>query len=207
MHSIITVVPATDGPNFDLTTLADVKAELDITGTTQDTALSAQITTWSKVIADYCNRVFAQQHVIETFTNSIRPQPRERLGELVLSRFPVASINSITVDTVALDATDYEFDAEQGMVWRTDGCVWRGKVAVDYVGGYDLPTDAPAALSRACIELVKVQRFMATRDRTIREVAHGDARVAYFGPQGAATGGALPPNVIDLISTFRRIPV
>src|SRR5262245_27002581 len=102
MESILTVVtPAT---SFDLTTVADVKADLGITGGASDALLTRYISESSVQIARACNRVFGEEELSELFRG--RPFPRHGTAPLILSRRPVSEIDSVTEDDVLLSASD-----------------------------------------------------------------------------------------------------
>ena len=51
-------------------------------------------------------------------------------------------------------------------------------------------------------------RTTGSRDPGIREVQHGDTRVAYFTPSlSTASSGYLSATVVDLIRPYRRLHV
>lgn len=210
MHSIVVVAASTAETVYDLTTVDFVNTELNLTSTTAgDTTVAAQITACSRIIADLCGRVFALQTVTETF----RIGWHEHCRALPLARWPVVGTISLTADDSALtEGTEFEVDADAGMVWRIGHGHFHGKLVANYTGGYDLPDDAPASLARACLEFVKAQRYLALRDPGIRAVMAGENRVDFsdyyqrFGIGGASTG-ALPPNAEALIAPFKRLAV
>lgn len=77
-----------------LTTLADVKDELGISGSDQDARLKRYIASESVMIARYCNRVFG----LATWQDEFRPQHgvwgegvRAAANPLLLSKWPLAS--------------------------------------------------------------------------------------------------------------------
>ena len=198
MHSIIDILEETpDSAGPDLVALDDLKLALGISGTDEDAALQAAITFQSRIIAEYCDRRFGLAEVMETFTfdsfETLRPR-----NALVLSLYPVVDVLEVS------DAAAFEFDPPSGRLW-TEG-YWSGTVAVNYIGGYDLPEGAPARLSKAVIEAVNENRMTSGRDPSIREVQHGDTRISYFTSSLAtATPGYLSAPVVDLIKPFRRL--
>lgn len=98
---MLTVV--TPAQSYDLTVLATVKAELGITDRSEDENLTRWIKQASDVIAKYCNRVFAQETVSETFRLATRE------SNLLLSRYPVVSIAAVqeTGETLAASQQNY----------------------------------------------------------------------------------------------------
>jgi Phage gp6-like head-tail connector protein len=204
MHSILTILEeATDSAGPDLISLEDLKLALGITDNSEDVQLQAMITFQSRIIADYCDRRFGLAQAIETFTFD-RGETMLPRQALVLKLFPVLDI--IEVSTAGT-SDDYEFDPESGRLWAP-GVTTNGKIAVTYSGGYDLPEDAPARLQQALIRVISEVRAISTRDRSVREVAHGDARVSYYTTaMTTGTSGYLSGEVIDLLSAYRRLYV
>jgi len=203
MHSILEILdedPASAGP--DLVSLDDLKLALGITGTDEDAALQAAITHQSRLIAEYCDRRFGLAEALETFTFD-RGETMPTRQALTLSLYPVADVIEVSIAGAAF--IDYEFDPATGRLW-TENWWTSSIVAVNYSGGYDLPEEAPARLAQAVIEAVNGSRLYGDRDPSIREVQHGDTRIAYFTSSLAQTSpGYLSETVIDLIKPFRRL--
>jgi Phage gp6-like head-tail connector protein len=206
MHSVLEIIseaPESAGP--DLISLDDLKLALGITGTTEDAALQAQITMQSRLIADYCNRRFGLAEALETFTYDRYENILARQA-VTLSLYPVVEVTEVL--SAGLTGTDHSFDPASGRLWVTSGLCWVDTVAVSYSGGYDLPEEAPARLQQAVIQAVNDTRTTGSRDAGIREVQHGDTRIAYFTPSmAAASSGYLSATVIDLIRPHRRLHV
>lgn len=193
----------TPASTADLTTLAVVKAELGLTSNEHDTQLATYITQASDRVESFCNRTFAQESISETF----RLDHRE--NELVLTRFPVTAITSVVENGASLATSDYELDADSGVLRRLQSDTktrWPcGKIVVEYVCGYLLPGDVgrdlPRDIERAAILLVK--QFASNSDRdlmTKRETTEGVRTTEYF--YGGETG--LPPEVEGLLIPHRK---
>jgi hypothetical protein len=95
-----------------------------------------------------------------------------------------------------------------GPTW-TVGAMWPGTVAVTYSGGYDLPEEAPAQLQQAVIQAISENRAASASQAGIlgiRELQHGNTRIAYFTPN-MTTGspGYLSSVTMDLINPYRRM--
>jgi hypothetical protein len=205
MHSVLEIIgESTDSAGPDLISLDNLKLALEIDGTTEDAALQAAITHQSRIIAEYCNRRFGLAEALETFTFD-RYENMPARQALTLSLYPVVEI--IEVSAAGATAADYNFDPASGRLWM-DGCWAETVVAVLYSGGYDLPEQAPARLQQAVIKAVNDGRTTGSRDPGIREVQHGDTRVAYFTPSlSTASSGYLSAEVENLIKPFRRLYV
>ena len=188
--------------SHDLTTLAAVKTAMEVTGTDDDAFLAHLITRASDTIRAWCNRVFSVETVRETLRlDRYRP-------ELVLIRFPVVSIASVTVGGTALDAADYEADSTHGVLYRL---VARGKfmcwpsdvVVVEYSAGYVLPGNddrtLPHDIEAAALALVRSSYHIRDRDPSLKSVTLGSTAINY--QSGAET---MPPDVALILSAHRQ---
>ena len=199
MHSVLEIIEETpDSAGPDLVALDNLKFALGISGTDEDAALQAAITFQSKIIAEYCDRRFGLRRGDETFTFDPGETLRTR-NALTLSLYPVVDVLDVT------DVADFEFDPPSGRLW-TEGLLGR-RLAVNYVGGYDLPEGAPARLSKAVVEAVNDSRMAIARDPLIREIQHGETHIGYFSSRAVSSAGAgyLSEVVLDLIKPFRRL--
>jgi hypothetical protein len=205
MQSSLTVV--TPAQDVSLVSLYEAKIGLNLASST-DTALDEQLELlieWSSAeIAALCNRVFAQETVIETFQNIGSWNNRT-----YLSRYPVKEITAITEDDVVMTTDDYTLDKETGLLIRNGGA-WSTPIAVSYTGGYSLPNDSPRALRNAAVLMTREAYHATTRgDSSIRMVAHKESRVIYFDPnsKSGSSGGSSSPArraVADLLKHFTR---
>lgn len=165
IDSILTVtVPRTDSGL--LVTLEEIKAELSITSSDDDTYLGALLLRTSESMEQYCGRTIAIETVSELFRAGGQCWP-EAIG---LQRFPVTEIVSVTVDGEALDDIyDYEVDAASGLLYRLssdDRVAWSGdKIVVVYSAGYAV---TPGPVQQGIFELVKFHQAARTRDPALR---------------------------------------
>jgi uncharacterized phiE125 gp8 family phage protein len=206
------VVVNTPAGETNLTTLARVKAELDINNAAKDAVLNAKIAEASSDIEAYLGYSVKRETVTEEFWQSMSQWDEPEY--LLLDRTPVATISSVTVDDIALDSTLYRLDAESGALFRLDAsgypsrwCI--GKLAsIVYAGGYLLPGEAgrdlPPAIEAAAVELVQDFWFAKGRDPTaMEEEIPGVMRVRrWVGAVGQT--GELPPSVQSKLAPFRR---
>jgi hypothetical protein len=206
MPVLIVTTPAT---SFDLTRLATVKAELGITDRKSDALLKGYISQASDAVAQFCNRVFAIETVTETFRLGHAHQPLlyqsfrrdHHTSELILKRYPVIAVASVTENDVLLDATMYETDPNEGTLRRLcsdQPSFWAGgKTVVVYSSGFTLPTGLPSGIERAAIMLVKQYVSSGDRDLQVRtERVDGAGTTEFFNSDG--TG--LPPDVQGLLA-------
>lgn len=216
MHSLFESIEDSDSDTVgpELITLAAVKLELGISGSSEDEWLDANITRWSQIIAEYCDRVFAFTDARETFYFDTWERSRDSAG-LPLRLYPIIAVDSVTVDDTE---TEFHFDESSGLLWRTDRGQWGGTVVVEYSGGYDLPGGAPAALQLAVIEAIRGRRSAASTAggvamTGVRSITHGDTSITFSetassstttASASASTGG-LPITVAELIKPFKRL--
>lgn len=188
-----------------LTTAAAVELELGVAADPRTERLIAQA---SRAIVSHCGRPFAAATWSETFTSDGSP--------LLLSRYPVRSLVSVTQGDTPLDSTQYRLKLAAGLLYRRyawpsgfDGMFYSGTVVV-YTAGFLLPGDAgsdlPEDVERAAIEAVKGLWFAGgagARDPSIRsETIEGIGSTSY---QTAAPGSyGLPLTAIDLLVPYRR---
>lgn len=191
---------------------AQVKTELGITDTSQDTYIGTLVDQASAALTSFCNRVFAQETVQET----LRAQAREvpvRDEPILLSRAPVVSIASVAADGATLDGnTDFECDLAQGTLYRLDGngewAPWCArKVVVSYTAGFLLPlatgtgTALPADIERACALLAVAMYLAKGRDPSVAsESVAGVGSQNYAGTQAVS---GLPPQIEALARAYR----
>ncbi|WP_018389747.1 hypothetical protein [Ancylobacter sp. FA202] len=196
---LIVITPAA---GRDLTTLPAVTAELGMEiGAQHEAYLRSLITHISRAIESWCGRSLACEGVRETF-HLTTPS-----AALILARFPIAVIVSVTTEAGALEPSLYEVDPGAGTLYRltTSGArfAWSpGRVVVDYSAGFILP-DAegrglPEDIERAAILAVRNAFLTRGRDQTVRsEDVEGIASSTYGLPS------ALPADVTDLLAPYR----
>lgn len=102
----------TAAENRKLTTLAAVKADLGLTGAEEDARLDALIEQYSAAIVGWCGRPFALETLRETIFG------RAATDGLMLSRWPIVSIASITVGGAEVAAEAYAVDRDGGLVYQ-----------------------------------------------------------------------------------------
>lgn len=193
------LIVTTPAESFDLARLDTVREALAIADRGEDENLARWITQASNVIARHCNRVLAQETITETFRLTSVTEA------LLLSRYPVASIVSVTEYDTVLDVVDYEVNAASGVLTRLNddapACWSAGKNTVQYVAGYAID-DVPDEIARAVTMLVSQYRFSAERDPQLRsESTEGAGSSSYF--DGMEAGG-MSPEVLGLLAEHRK---
>lgn len=206
MHSSLEVI--TPAACLDLTILETAKAELGIpeSDTSQDDYISGLIKQASGIVADYCNQVFGAEEIEEIFWADA---PSTWTRSFMLAREPIISIDSVEVDGLTLDSSQYRM-ASDGHLHRLDTVgmtywVLTSTVVVRYTAGYVLLDDLPYGVERAALSLIREYHASAGRDPRVRsEDIPGLRSVSYqVGSLGDAE--ALPPEVVALLRPHRRL--
>jgi hypothetical protein len=227
----VTLTVLTAATQTDLTTLAAVKAELGLTDNKDNVWLALQIAVASQIVTDYLNVVEAddgtvtlgREQLAETFRIHrsrylARRLDSERTQYLVLSRRPIASIDSVVHDGVTLDPSEYEVDGA-GILKHlasdrpTD---WNGnKVVVTYTAGWLLPGQTGrnllADIESATIGLVKASWYARLRDPNIKSEEDNipgvrDHKVDYFF-RSPEPGAPLPEEIAQKLNRHRQINI
>jgi hypothetical protein len=217
MQSVLIVNTA--ATTYDLTTLAAVKSELNLVTTAEDAKLSTWISQASNACASYCDRVFGQETVTETFRQKfsypLRSSQQTRgLETMLLTRTPVSAIVSITQDgTLLTQDVDYQLDPAEGILYRLDSTTdtlmswYFGKLTVNYTGGYALVGSLPHNIERACISTVVSFRAASGRDSTVKQESIPGVLETQYWVGGIGDNGTLTPDVTALLDPFRNIGV
>jgi hypothetical protein len=195
------VTPAT---TTRLTTIAAARDHLMVADDVSDILLGDWIDQASASIVEFCGRPFARESVRETF--------RGVCGyAIMLSRFPVVGTPAVVMDGTTLAASDLEWDAEAGLLYRMRGLdrfAWGCRVAaVTYTAGWLLPgqegRDLPANIEQACLTMIAARYGARGRDPMLRsESTEGVGSASWIA---TADMGALPPQAADLLTRYVRV--
>jgi uncharacterized phiE125 gp8 family phage protein len=186
--------------SLDLTVLANVKEQLGIVGTSQDVKIQNWIKQASDAIASRCDRVFARETVKQTIFLD------RTLSEIVLARYPVASVTTVHADGVLLDIADYAFDKQKALLLPVASdslSTWcASKIVVVYIGGYELLPELPYDLERSCITLVSHLYSASQRDPFMKRIEVPGVETVDYWVGGLNKDGKLPPDVEMLIAPY-----
>lgn len=188
-----------------LTTVAAARAELQVTSGADDAWLAQLIDQASDAVRSWCSRIFA----VETVRESIYPDQPAR--SLMLARWPVVALTSLTINGTTEDVANVEAE-DSGRLFRIDAGGYHtpwpsGRIVVEYSAGYVLPglpaRTLPNDIERAALSLVKASWFARTRDPLLRSEEVPDVySAAWAVPSGR---DALPPDVESLLSPYRNV--
>lgn len=201
------------GAIYDLTSLANVKAELGITDSASDTLLRRYITSASAAASQYCNRVFAVETVMDEIWPHRDPTPGSAFGRfepLTLSRYPVTDVPIVIENGVTLaDKINFRVDYDKGQLVRLGmnglPTVWPHfyLISSTYPSGF---APIPADLEDAVVRMVTKRWSAKGRDATLKsENIPGVRDVTYWIATGNEAGN-MTPDVTDILDNY-RVPV
>lgn len=194
-----------------LTTLATLKAELGITGSSDDTRLARLITQVSAQIETFLGRRLERRTLTELF------YPAGRV--IQLSAWPITALTSVTDGDTIMTEDDYLLDPEEGMIFPPVYGVgfgspcgyrrWWTSVSVVYTGGYLLPgdedADLPGDIERACLDLAIRYHHAGGRDPTLRsETVPGVIEQSWSAVDSIPTIGGLPFDIAKSLTGYKR---
>lgn len=210
-----------------LTNLATLKSELNISVSTHDTYLERVINATSDFVAQWCNRTF---HFEETIVEDVAGYGT---NNLLVSRTPIVTIDSITYDGGVVSASDYEVsDAAAGIIYAPKLWIWTGLggsgithlprpgterklYTVTYDGGYvtepqvdgdpQLTRTLPYDLEDAVLQIAVYRYRQRGRDQSVQSESLLNASVSYKLP--FVTGDAiktLMPQVYTTLCSYKR---
>ena len=177
----------------DLTTLPNVKAWLQVNGTSDDALLTRLITATSDYITQWLNRQLLSGPVTD-----VRNGDGGR--RMFLSEYPVTAVSSVTVGAISIPASTgygsagYLFD-DRGVTltgYRFDRDI--KNVTINYTAGY---ATVPLELEQACIELISLR--YRERDRI------GHTSKSIQGETTAFMVKDMPPSVLTILNNYKKV--
>ncbi len=206
--TILTVL--TPAVTIDLTTLERAKAELGITNNASDSLVTAWIHEVSSQISSACGRVFGLERLSETFDPSgphhWQHHFQGRSEVLRLARWPITAVDSVTINGVILDPSEYMVDYTNGLIFRVTER-WFGQIVVIYSAGYELITDLPYDIERAALLMLNYRQASSGssgRDPFLRSKSIQDVgQWQYFDrSQTSGVAGGLPTEVANMLQPY-----
>jgi hypothetical protein len=175
-----------------LPTLTDLRAQTNIASTADDGELQDTLDAAIDVVAGIVGPLDTPAVVTETHYNVSS-------DVLVLRRMPAGSLTAVSYRygavTTALTLSDYELDAETGLVRLASGLRFYGTYTVSYTAGRD---DLPAAIRLACLIVAE----------HLWETQRGAAPVGPFAADDSFStpglGYAIPNRARELLAPYVR---
>lgn len=202
----------------DLISYAEVADELS-SPRNREQRVKRYITDASAAIASYTRRVWRKEQVTQTFHEAYFAHSHwhhysyHRLDgtpkPLVLARYPVISIDQVTINggNDTLTDSDWLVDKEKGLLFRasadTIGLLpWYGVVAVTYTAGYASIDDVPPDVRQACMTLIRHRYSSAGRDPYLRSISVPGVQDESYWVGTIGDNGAIPPEVAGLLAGY-----
>lgn len=209
---VITKLLSTPLTSYDLAGLADVKDELNITDGTQDARLGRYITAASAAAGQYCNRIFQQETLQDSFWPDREPEYVLPGGAdlLQLSRPPIAApIISVAENGITLvEGTDFLVDYDKGQLVRLGTSLypkkWRAlPVVAQFKGGFvDIPSDVVDKI----IVMVTERLAARGRDRSLMQESIPGVIERRWWIASGTDAGNMTPDITDVLDNY-RVPV
>lgn len=206
-----------------LTTVDNAKIYLEIEDSSQDTAIEQLINAISNDIASKCNRTFRQSTQTEKITGSGNQI-------IALGMYPIASVDSVTVNENLIDPSEYEILAECGELLRQDS-IWpsaercsqgyhfpvpeinqqpapeKRNISVAYTGGYILPSQEniksdPPIVRTLPYDLEMACMKMVAIDLQLKGNEHTVSET--IGPIQSKFIADYPQSVLDMIERYKK---
>jgi hypothetical protein len=141
-----------------LTTLSNVKNELDITSNSNDSYLNRQINAYSDLFEEATDRKWYKK---TGHTEKVKSYGNPRL--IVKDFVPVQSVSSITIDEDTVDSTSYEIeDAEKGYIRMKEGAFQSTGVTLHKMKRYDYSYEYTAEVTYTGGPVTPVQESNGT---------------------------------------------
>lgn len=192
-----------------IVTLSEMKAELGLTDTTDDAALTLWMAALDGRFDSFLNRTLARSAAAEEIFDGGGKM-------LLLARFPVESVASINVDGAALWAADTLLDADAYRLNKTRGRIYYGtsgdiawpagrqNIRVIYAGGYVGAGELPAAGQTAMPEAIRRAYLMQCGFEWRNRSHLGQASVSAQGAGINLAPAKLLPEVETILEEFKR---
>lgn len=173
-----------------LTTVANVKEFLGVTGIADDALIVNLIDRVTNFIQKYCNRKFTSSTYDEYYDGS-------GTGYLFLPDYPIVSVALLEIDGAVKASTDYAIYTDAGMIRLKKGKFNEGilNVHVIYVAGY---VTVPKDLEQACTEIVAMKYYSRGTEKfgvTARNLGEG-GMISYER--------TLPAEIAGVLDLYKR---
>lgn len=211
--------------------LAEIKAAVGETGSSNDAALSSLGAQITDSIVAACgvpsDGVNPPTLMRETIVETIRPEARQtyfglshqfsarsgqiddRAEALILSRRFVSSA-SVVIDGQTLSTSLFEIDAAAGLLRYLDSAgsyiLWpRLLTVVTYQAGF---VSAPEPLKLAATLLIREAWAISQRDPSVRAASfEGLGSFQYGSGSFMSQAGGMPPGIADLLAPYKHLTI
>ncbi len=196
--------------NYALTSLADVKESLSITGTSQDNLIRRKINQATDMIESFCGKNNSQHFISTTYTSE--EYDGTGTDQLILKNRPVISISNFsernTTQNVnswtTIDSQDYFVDLTAGVIDCRFGILpaWN-LYKVTYIAGF---ATIPSDLAEACVMLSSALVENAAGGNAVKQKTQGPKSIAYY--DNSQTSSLIEQlGIDDMLQRYTQIPI
>jgi hypothetical protein len=177
----------------DLTTLANAKQWLGVSGTADDALLTRLITAVSGWIVGYLNRPI----LTATYTNTSNGNGGDTL---LLPNTPITAVSSVSIDGVSIPAqtgpttSGYTFDTSAIYLNGYSFTQAKANVQITYTAGF---ATVPLEIEQAAIELVEY-RYTAKQHPHQKSVGIAQQTTSFITQD-------VPDYIKSMLSNYRRV--
>lgn len=196
--------------SYALTSVADVKESLGITGTSQDNLITRKINQATDMIEAFCGKNNGQHFASTTYTSE--EYDGTGTSQLILRNNPVISLSNFSErnttqnsnDWTTIDTQDYFVDLTAGVIDCRFGILnYWNLYKVTYVAGF---ATIPSDLAEACVMLACALVESASTGASVKKKTQGPKTIEYYDSvQGESLITQL--GIDDMLQRYVRIPI
>jgi len=196
--------------SWALTSEADVKESLGITGTSQDNLIRRKINQATDMIEAFCGKNNGQHFASTTYTNE--EYDGTGTNQLILRNAPVISLSNFSErnttendnDWTTIESRDYFVDLTAGVIDCRFGILpYWNLYKVTYVAGF---ATIPSDLAEACVMLSCALVESASTGASVKKKTQGPKTIEYYDSvQGESLITQL--GIDDMLQRYVRISI
>lgn len=176
-----------------ISTLAEFKGFLGISGDTQDTELTRVLSAAESFLEKETGRLFEKAERTER-------KDGEGKEEIFLQNLPIVSITSVTIDDVEKTAADYKFDEDTGEFWHKDLYDFtpgKKNIVIVYQSGW-ITAAAPEDLKQAIYSVASAV-WKKRGNEGVASESTGDYSISFE----LGVMDSIPSSVSQIVDSYR----
>ena len=196
--------------SWALTSVADIKESLGITGTSQDNLIIRKINQATDMIESFCGKNNSQHFKETTYTSE--EYDGTGTNQLILKNNPVISLSNFSERNTTqnenswttIDTQDYFVDLTAGVIDCRFGILRHWNLyKVTYIAGF---VTIPSDLAEACVMLSSALVENASTGASVKKKTQGPKTIEYYDSvQGESLITQL--GIDDMLQRYVRIPI
>lgn len=196
--------------SWALTSVADVKESLGITGTSQNNLIIRKINQATDMIESYCGKTNDQHFISTTYTSE--EYDGTGTNQLILKNRPVISLSNFSErnttensnDWTTIETTDYFVDLNAGVIDCRFGILrYWNLYKVTYIAGF---ATIPSDLAEACVMLASALFENAASGNAIKSKTQGPKSISYY--DNSQTSSLITQlGIDDMLARYMNTPI